>query len=324
MKPIYTILPVIFSLLFISSCTDDNVNQPVAEISLSSTEVGINESVTIRFTGSADNVVIFPGDEGQNYDLLTQSNTGLVVNKGLLTYAYTTPGDYEIVCVATNHAKEGKIVLRDICRVRIHVIDEENRISKISAYPVVRDEIFATRLNDKDWLMAFPRNMRYQSSNPAVTMSRKLKIYTHSSSTSVKIDGADFSESKSYNLSTPLTIETTSHSGFSREYKLHTLYYGEFKSFKVAGVAGVIERDPFNYHENTITITVPEGTDVTALTPEFVLMAANEKVYVGDEEQVSGATVTDFSQPVTYRFVTTSDVDPEIKVESTCIVSVKN
>lgn len=318
----YISLTAIMALALVS-CSEEKALQPTAAISVDTKKVNINESVTIRFTGAADNVVMFPGDSGQDYELINENNTGLVVNKGLFTYAYTTPGVYKMVCVATNHADEGRSLLTDTCSVWIRVIDDVTEIDKISAYPVVRDEIFAKRCNEKDWLMAFPRKMRFQSSNPSVALSRKLKFYVPSQSTKIFINGEEYKSSTSYNLANTLSVTAVSYEGTSREYNLHTLYYGEFKSFSVAGVTGSIERNAFNYNDYAINLKVPVGTDLSSLKPEFSLFADNEKVYIGDKEQVSGVSTVDFTSPVTYRFVTTSPENPAISVESTCVVSLK-
>ncbi len=317
------IIPIAIFALALASCTEEKAIQPTAAISVDTNKVNINESVTVRFTGAADNVVIFPGDAGQDYELINESNSGLVVNKGLFSYSYTTPGVYKMVCVATNHADEGRSLLSDTCSVWIRVIDDVTEIEKISAYPVVRDEIFAERRNDTDWLMAFPRKMRFQSGNPAVTLSRRLKFYVPSQSTKILIDGEEYKSSTSYNLANTLSVTALSHEGTRREYKLHTLYYGEFNTFSVAGVSGTIERNAFDYNDYTINLKVPAGTDLSSLKPEFTLFADNEKVYIGDEEQVSGVSAVDFTAPVTYRFVTTSKENPSISIESTCVVSLK-
>lgn len=317
------IIPIAALSLLAASCSDEKATQPTAAFTIDANVVEVNQSVTLHFTGNAENVVVFPGDNSQDYDLINENNTGLVVNKGLFTYAYSTPGTYKMVCVATNHADKGMSLLSDTCSTWIRVIDDATEIENISAYPVVRDEIFASKVNDSDWLLALPRKMRYQSSNPAVTLSRKLKVYTVSQSTTVEIDGAEFSSTKSYDLSKVLNITARSYEGTERAYKLHTLYYGEFKTFTVAGAKGTIERDPFDYNNYVMNITVAEGTDLTALKPEFTLFADNEKVYIGNEEQTSGVSVVDFTNPVTYRFVTTSAENPQISVESTCVVSIK-
>ena len=55
---------------------------------------------------------------------------------------------------------------------------------------------------------------------------------------------------------------------------------------------------------HTIAVTVPGGTDVSDLVASFTTTGAS--VAVGDVAQVSGTTVNDFSDPVTYT-VTAAD-----------------
>lgn len=91
------IIPIAALGLALASCSDDKATQPTAAFTVDANRVEVNQSVTVRFTGNADNVVVFPGDQGQDYDLIKENNTGLVVNKGLFTYAYSTPGTYKMV-----------------------------------------------------------------------------------------------------------------------------------------------------------------------------------------------------------------------------------
>lgn len=55
---------------------------------------------------------------------------------------------------------------------------------------------------------------------------------------------------------------------------------------------------------DTVSLTVPEGTDLTALVPTF--SHTGTKVVVLGLEQRSGVTVINFSDPVTYRVVSAS------------------
>ena len=69
-----------------SACnSEEEATQPTAQMKIEQDTYNINESMTVHFTGNAENVVIYPGDSGHDYELREQSNTGLVVNKGLFT-----------------------------------------------------------------------------------------------------------------------------------------------------------------------------------------------------------------------------------------------
>lgn len=305
----------------LTACDDEKATQPVSAISIEKNMLEVNESMTIHFVGNADNVVVYPGDSGHDYELREESNTGLVVNKNLLTYSYTTPGTYKVVCVATNHADEGNSILTDTCSVFVKVIDDCTEIEKIST-AALYDEVFAERLNTQDWLIALPRKIKYKTSTPSVSLSQKLKFYIPSTSTKVYIDGADYNANNKYNLAQTHAVKLVSDEGTSQDYNLYTLNYGEFKTFAVGGVVGKITRTEYDYSYFEINMEVPSGTDLTNLAPDFTLYATNEKVYIGDVEQTSGNKM-DFTHPVTYHFVVTSTDNPEISVESTCVVTIK-
>lgn len=305
-----------------TACSDEEVAQPKAAIELDKNTAEINESVTLRFTGSADNVVVFPGDEGQDYELVSEGNSGLVVNKGLFTYAYSTPGVYKLVCVATNHANEGQSLLSDTCSMWVRVVDDVTEITRLSAPQVLYDEVFATLHGDRDWVLALPKKMRFSNSDRNVNLNQRLKFYIPSQATQVFIDGAPYKSTARYNLANTLEVKTVSHEGTERTYNLHTLNYGEFATFSLAGVNGTLQRTEFDYAYSEINLTVPADTDVKALAPTFTLNGDNVKVYVNGEEQKPGVTVQDFTAPVIYSFITTSTSNPAITIESICKVSV--
>ena len=146
-KVLKSILCVLAVFAMVACNSDDEVEQPTASVSINKTTLNINESMEIHFTGSASDVVVYTGDLNHCYDLREESNYGLVVNKGLFTYAYSTPGTYTVVVVATNHGNEGKDIKRDTYTFDVKVIDDVTTIDKISAPAVLYDEVFATAVN---------------------------------------------------------------------------------------------------------------------------------------------------------------------------------
>ena len=70
MNNIYKIILVLLSFSIFACSTDDNQKgrQPIASIKsdAENTFLKINQSMTIHFTGVADQVVIYPGDYGHN------------------------------------------------------------------------------------------------------------------------------------------------------------------------------------------------------------------------------------------------------------------
>lgn len=317
------IFPLMAFALVMASCEDDKAEKPTAAISIDKTTLEINESMMVRFHGSADNVVVYTGDTDHDYELRDQSNTGLVVNKGVISYSYSTPGTYKVVCVAVNHEDAGKSVETDTCSMYVKVIDDNTEINSISAPQVLYDEVFARRLTDSDWMMAIPRKIRFRGKDAKIQMHQLLKFYIPSLTTEIMVNGEAFNARTRYKLDQVQQITAKSHQGTTRDYKLYTVNYGEFETFKLAGVEGKIERTEFDYSYFEINMELPAGTDLKALVPEFTLYdAANEKVFIGDAPQVSGSTAVDFSSPVTYRFEASHKDNPAVKVESTCVVNV--
>ena len=52
------IFPLMAFALVMASCEDDKAEKPTAAISIDKTTLEINESMMVRFHGSADNVVV--------------------------------------------------------------------------------------------------------------------------------------------------------------------------------------------------------------------------------------------------------------------------
>ena len=306
--------------LAFTACEKNELAQPEAAMSTEKYLYEINETMEIHFTGTADNVVIYTGDTDHDYELREQSNYGLVVNKGLFTYAYQQPGTYKVVCVATNHADAGQTLLRDTCSFTVQVVDDNTEIYKLSA-SILYDEVFATAVNESDWLLGVPTKMRYNGKDMKIKLNgQKLKFYIHSDSAKVYVDDVEYSSNTKYDLSNTLNVRVKSHAGTERNYKLYTLNYPEFATYEAAGVTGTVNRNEYDYSYYEVNLTVPAGTDLTAVTPTFTFTGTNEKAYIDEVEQTSGSTV-DLSQPVTYTLKGVSAENPEIEIESTFVVT---
>jgi len=318
MKTIIKIgLSLCISLFFIS-CEDDSFAVPTASVTVNQQEFAINETMVIHFTGIAQQVSIYTGDDMHNYDLRAESNTGFVVNKGLFTYSYRASGQYKVVCVASTYSDNAAETRQDTCSFVVTVTDDVTEIDKLSCSQVVYDEVFADKYPNDEWLMVLPRKVKYSTSSLAISLSaQRLKFYIQSDSTEILVDGNPYASNTRYNLTNPVDIQVTSNYGTVRPYKLYTIYYPEFETFTLAGVAGTVVRTEFDYSYFEVELTLPQGTDATNLSPEFTLFSTADQVYIGDTEQQSGSSVVDFTQAVSYRIVSTSPDNPAMQAEST-------
>lgn len=323
MKTFKTTIFMMLAAVAVTACSnEDEATQPTAKMTIEQDTYNINESMTVHFTGDAENVVIYPGDTGHDYELREQSNTGLVVNKGLFTYAYTTPGTYKVVCLVTNHSNEGSVVLRDTCSAYVHVKDDVTEIERISAPAVYYDEVFAEAIGGGNWLMVLPRKLLYKNKTLTVPLKQKLKFYISSSTSKIAVDGEEFNSTSKYDLASTHSITVTSNEGSVAEYKLLTLNYAIFKSFSLLGKTGTLGYSEYDYSTYTMNVTVPAGSDLSAVAPKFAMTADNERAYIDGVEQTSGVSTADFTKPVTYTLVATHPENPEVKVETKVIVNV--
>jgi hypothetical protein len=253
----------------------------------------------------------------------SQSNTGYVVNKGVFTYSFSTPGVYKVVCVASTYTDLATELKQDTCSRIVTVIDDVTEINRISCSQVLYDEVFADKMENDEWLMKLPRKVKYNNQTPSISLSQKLNFYIDSDSTKIVVNGAKYSSSTKYDLSNALDILVKSNYGTERLYKLHTIYYPEFETFKLAGVEAAFVRNAYDYSTFELQITLAPGTDLSNLVPEFTMTGSTEKAYIGNVEQISGTSTVDFSQNTVYRLVSTSAGNSAVEAEATVRVEIK-
>jgi hypothetical protein len=303
--------------LSLMACEDESAPAPQAAITVNKNRLAINESMIIRFTGVADQVAVYTGDDMHCYDLREQSNTGFAVNKNLFTYSYSVAGTYRVVCVASTFTDGAADLKRDTCSVTVTVIDNLTEIDRLSCPQILYDEVFAEKHAGDAWLMRLPRKIKYNNATAAISLSQRLRFYVPSDSARIYVNGNEYSATAKYDLSAPVDILVRSDFGAERPYKLYTLNYPEFNSFSLQGIAATLVRNEFDYSTLVLQATLPAGTDASRLVPEFTLSSPSEKAYIGDTEQVTGLSEVDFTREVTYRLVSALPSNGEMQAVTT-------
>ena len=306
------------ALLSFVACSDDNVEarQPVASIQYdaSSTNLDVNESMEVYFTGVADLVSIYTGDEGHRYEYRSDMETGVAVNKGYFTYSYSAPGVYHVVCVAsTFDTYMGENLQQDTCSFYVKVTDDVVEFEDIYT-TITPNTYYATKVDDSSWVLNLPTKQVYNNRDIALN-PKKQRIYYDiaSDSTLVFIDLAEedrqqltnyanltqeerttlkgkVNTSKSrYDLSLDHVITVRSYAGTIKDYNMYCLIYPEFKSITVNGVKGTLSRDAFDQSKQAYTFELPAGTDVANAKVEYTLDGTG-KFMSGDKEVASGTT----------------------------------
>jgi hypothetical protein len=99
----------------------------------------------------------------------------------------------------------------------------------------------------------------------------------------------------------PVTYTVTAQDGTTTQDWVVTItkaaepnHEANITAYSINGVDGVI-----NSGDHTISVTLPYGTNVTALVATFTI-STNATAKVGGVDQVSGTTANDFTNPVTY------------------------
>ncbi|MFC5402262.1 S-layer homology domain-containing protein [Cohnella soli] len=96
----------------------------------------------------------------------------------------------------------------------------------------------------------------------------------------------------------PVTYTVVAVNGVAQNYTVTVTTLSPAKELTSFSFANPQSRGIVNQTKHTVALTVPYGTNITALAPSFAITGA--KVMVGAQVQVSGVTQQDFTNPVTY------------------------
>lgn len=285
----------------LTSCSDENeeARTPQAVVTVSQTDLDINESMEIHFQGVADQVVVYTGDESHDYSLRNESNTGFVVNKGLFTYSYSVPGTFKVVVLATTYdTYMGNGLRTDTTSFYVTVKDDVTELGQV--YSTITPNVYyASLVNESDWVMCLPTKQVYN--NREVTLNAKrqrLSFEIASDSSKIYVDDVIYSTKNYYDLTQPHDIRVESDFGSIRNYRLYTMIYPEFKSVKLNGVAGKLVRDAFNQDSQVYQFTLPKGTT----EPVIEYMLDGDGTFLADGVSlVSGSRINLDSSLTLYR-----------------------
>lgn len=173
MKKIFSFALMACALLLNTACSDENVESrtPVASIQYDTnkTTLKVNESLVIDFTGVADLVAIYPGDDGHRYEKRDEMETGIAVNKNHFTYSYKAPGTYHVVCVAsTFDTYMGGNLKQATCSFDVTVVDDETEFKDLYT-TITPNTFYANKLGDDAWVLNLPTNQVYNGKDITVT-----------------------------------------------------------------------------------------------------------------------------------------------------------
>ena len=159
---------------------------------------------------------------------------------------------------------------------------------------VALDKISSVTRTGATSYITTPRNYKLIKIEPAVNDAGKIKVGQY------KAYVQDTGKEENYNEQISLVISTKDGAGNNIQLSSSPMEVSwgtgnNFFSFNIKSAKAV------DINGSSITIRLPYGANVTALTADFITNGT--KVCVGDKEQKSGKTTNDFSSPITYRIV---------------------
>lgn len=296
MKRFYKIITGACIALFLIACADDseNTQAPLASVIVNTKALEVNRSMEVRFTGFADQVVIYTGDAGHAYARRDLGDTGFIVNKNLFTYSYAVPGTFRVVCVASSYDKfMGKGLRRDTTAFDVMVKDDVTTISRI--YSTIRPNVyFAELIDNETWVMRFPKKQIYNNRElPVNTARTRLSFDIASDSSKIYIDNELYSSKNYYDLTRNHQLRVVSHAGTIRHYNLCPIIYPEFSLIKLAGVQGSLQRNAFDQSLQNYHFVLPVATDLTHVIVEYA--ADTDSKFYCDEHEVASGSAVDLS-----------------------------
>lgn len=330
MKKIIYIVSLILGLGSFSSCEneafiDDIYVTPRAAFSIDDKEVfDVFESVHFTNKGEGQRFAVWPGDVSHVYG--ETGNNGFACNSdGTYSYSYQEPGEYTAVWVASSINSKGEVVLSvDSTKIRVEAMEgglasfSITRMAKLADfgssffYESYGDFVTTNRIVCPMPYTIWPNYVRRTLGVKFALDSEFAKLYWESADGEVEL--ASESTTKVFRFDAnnelePQTIKVRMVSGVEYKYEVAALVIPEFTSFTINGVKAVQTRDLSAFNKFKMEIDLPDGTDLTALVPEYIVMKDDASLLTSTKvatvtadgmPQVSGQTTVDFSTPVNY------------------------
>lgn len=330
-----------FFIIFVMTALVGCHNQYLAEYyvkpqaafttNLSSDTVQTLQSIVFTNQGKGQTFSIWPGDADHVYG--QQGNSGYTVNSsGFYSYSYREPGVYTVVWVAGSIDAKGQVV-QDVDSTRLVVLDLHGgldelvikKIYRLDEYDASRNTFFsatAEQVNDSTLLCGIVyeawRNGTINSiKSPKLTLmytltSTKSKLYWWNTAKKewleIRSEVDNIFNVMENDRIAPQLIKVVTASGYENRYWIYPVMMPKLTSFSINGQEATIQHELTSYNVYDVNITLPAGTDLTQLKPEFVFMendanlliGATYSVKVDGQEQTSGQSVINGSQEVIY------------------------
>lgn len=305
---------------------DEMYVDPEASFSIGSKQnFDVFETVNFKNEGEGQKFVVWPGDFSHVYG--KSGNNGLACNgDGSFSYAYQEPGVYNAVWIATSIKANGEIA-SSIDSIKITVLAQNGGLSSFSITRIARMndygstffyESYGKFVSDKNIICPMPYQL-WTTSAIKRTVGVKFSLNSNLAKLNWKLTEGDvlltsesatkvFRFDKDLKL-VPQTIAVQNTAGDETNYDVMAMVIPEFTQFSINGIEGVRTRDLSAFNKFNIVIDLPDNTNLTTLTPSFVVFNNDANlidsqrtivVKVANTNQVSNVTSNSFVNPVKY------------------------
>lgn len=325
---IYATMLLVLTMMF--SCENDQFIdkiyvEPKASFSINEKEFfNVFESIKFQNTGSGQKFVVWPGDISHVYG--QTGNNGYACNEdGTFSYAYQEPGEYTAVWIASSIKANGEIV-SSVDSVKIKVVTLNGGLKSFSItrmlamseygsgffYTSEGEFVTENRIVCPMPYVLWPKAIKRTLGVKFDLESNFARLYWETETGDVELQSESTTKVFRFDQNdelVPQTLKTKMSSGYETVYEVTAMMIPEFTLFSINGVNAVKKRDLSAFNKFILEVTLPSGTDKTALIPQFVVMnndpyLINSRnvitVKANNIEQTSESTVVDFSAPVEY------------------------
>ncbi len=261
MKNITKYIRVGFSLiLFLGGCMEEYeiFIDPKADFVLEKTTFDVMEAVYVQNTGTGETFTFWPGDEGQNYSLVSSSrNEGLPPNRGNdFEYSYLRSGTYTMTIIASSYNEETGKYVQNINSVEITInpgnngnnfttFAIDNALAGYSPEGTIEDTKItipigfinrASGISDTDYAALINKRPPLFSVN-----SSSAKVYSEEGTLLIGRGDDDYD----LNIINATTLEpiirkfTVIQDNVEKEYSVGALFYPEISNLKVMGFTAI-------------------------------------------------------------------------------------
>jgi hypothetical protein len=293
-------------------------------VSIFRNEISVSDVLNYGFDEQTSSAIIHPLD----HTIQVEVEYGTDINNLIPTFEISkgavatvnnvvqvsgiTPNDFSSPVIYSVIAEDGIVSQDWVVTVNI----SPNTETEITSFSLAGFEAIATiNATDHTVITEVPYGTDVTALVSDFSLSDNAVAYAN---TTVQTSGATIND-----FTNPITYTIMAEDGVTEQDWVVTVNISpntetEITSFNLTGFEAIAT---INSIDHTITTEVPYGSDVTALVSEFSL-SDNAVAYANTTVQTSGATINDFTNPVTYTIIAEDGIikqDWVITVEASTI-----